>query len=220
MFSFSKARQNMVDCQIHPSGVINPALLNAFETIPREAFVPEFNKPLAYHDEDLVFRDGRFMLEPSTHARMVQALDLKPSDIVLDIGCAGGYSSAVLSPFVTTIIALEQTQKYLDDAQLVWDEHGFCNIASFKGALNKGCPDHAPYHAIIINGSVAKHPVHIANQLAVGGKMIYILKETPQDMGHVTVAMKSQNGDISSVPLFDAATPYLNGFEPKQDFVF
>ena len=219
MYSPEKARQNMVDCQIHPSNVVDPAILNAFETVPREKFVPEAHKGTAYHDENLIFKDGRFMMAPTTHARMLQSLNLSKNDIALDIGCGNGYSSAILSSLVTTVIALESVQKNLDDAQIIWDEMEYLNIAGFKGTLNKGCANHAPYDVIIINGSCSELPTDIAMQLNDKGRLIYIQKDSNSAMGQVTLVKKT-NDTLSSFSIFDASTPYLSGFEPREEFKF
>ena len=220
MSLYTSQRKAMVDSQIHPSGVIDGRILEAFAQTPREMFVPESRKPMAYNDEDLSFKDGRFIVEPSVHARMIQALEPRDGHVVLDVGCTRGYSSAILSRLVTTVIALEQKQTYLTEAQKSWDELDVCNIASFKGSLKKGAPDYAPYDLIVINGSVATIPEAIAQQLTDGGKMVSILRKPGQRMGQVMLTKHLGEGRVSSHPLFDAASPYLIGFEPAKEFAF
>lgn len=220
MSDFSKARSHMVDCQIHTNGVTNNLLLQSFETIPRERFVPEPIAGVAYQDEDLVFPDGRFLLSPMIHARMIQALDLKPDDVVLDIGGGMGYSSAILSPLVSTVIMLEETKPYIDHAIKLWDEMTLCNIAAIKGKLVKGHRKNAPYNAIIMNGAVHEIPLDIVNQLEVGGNLICILRPDGAVMGQVTLVRALGKDDYCAYNLMEAGCPYLPGFEPPSAFSF
>ena len=216
-----QARKNMVDGQIHPSGIIDPRILWNFETVPREKFVPADLVGTAYKDEDLVLPDGRFLLDPTVHARMIQALDLKSTDVILDIGCAGGYSAAVMATMVTMVIAIEQTQAHLERAQVAWDEVGANNVAAFKSNLKTGYADEAPYDAIILNGAVAETPAHLVGQLIDGGKMVFVLRPAGHVVGQVMLLQHTGDGGEFSVrPLFDAGTPYLKGFEPVETFAF
>ncbi len=220
MTDFSQARTNMVDGQIHTAGVVDPRILQAFETIPRELFVPEKSQSIAYTDEDIEIGQGRFLLEPITHAKMIQAVQPKKSDIVLDIGIGAGYSSAILSPMVTTIIALETNKRQIDKASRLWNKIGACNIALIEGKLENGVPDQAPYSLIVINGAVSEVPETVLNQMETNGRLITIVKKPGQPIGRATLFMKSKSGTISSKPLFDAAVPFLKGFEPKPQFEF
>ena len=216
-----QARKNMVDGQIHPSGIIDPRILYNFESMPREKFVPAGFAGTAYKDEDLVLPDGRFLLDPTVHARMIQALDLKGSDVVLDVGCAGGYSSAVIATMVTTVIAIEQTQAHLNRAEVAWNEVGANNIAGFKSNLKTGYAEEAPYDAIILNGAVAETPAHLVGQLVDGGVMVFVLRPVDQIVGQAMLLQHiGKGGEFSVRPLFDAATPYLKGFEPVETFAF
>jgi len=220
MNSFQQMRKNMVDGQIHPAGVIDPRVLENFESVPREEFVPSDLPGTAYKDEDLVLPDGRFLLNSTVHARMVQALDLKASDVVLDVGYAGGYSAAVIANMVTTVIAIEQTQKYLDTAQKAWDKVGANNVVGFKSALKTGYADEAPYDAMILNGAVAEVPEHLAKQLVDGGRMVFVHRPAGMTVGQAMLLQHTGGGAFSTRPLFDAATPYLKGFEPVAAFAF
>jgi len=220
MLDFQAARKNMVDCQVHTSGVMFPALLEAYKAIPREEFIPAEKKNVAYNDEDIALCDGRYLIEPAVHARMIQALDLTTDHVVLDIGGATGYSAAILSSIVSTVVVLESNQDFIKHATQVWENLGLCNIAAFEGALAKGNDGHAPYDSIIINGAVASVPDEILGQLVPGGRLVCIVKRAGHIMGEATLFERSKAGDIASYPLFDAATPYLQGFEPQPEFRF
>ena len=140
--------------------------------------------------------------------------------MVLDVGCAGGYSAAVICNMVTTVIAIEQTQKYLDSAQAAWDGVEASNVAGFKSVLKTGYAEEAPYDAIILNGAVAEIPAHLATQLTTGGQMVFVHRPVGHAMGQVTLLQHTGEGAYSLRPLFDAGTPYLKGFEPADTFVF
>lgn len=220
MKNFQAARTNMVDSQIETMGVIDPRIIEAFETIPREIFVPENMRKVAYMGEDLALGEGRYLLEPGVHARMVQALEPKAEDVVLDIGGTNGYSPAIFSTLVTTVIALEEKQKYLDKANEIWRELDVCNVVAFKGALTKGSPENAPFDIIFLNGAVSKIPENLTAQLSEGGRLIAVVKEPGQQMGRALLIKGNGRGEYSSYPLFEVGCEYLPGFEPKPEFEF
>lgn len=209
----------MVDSQIRTNGVITPGIIEAFRTVPREEFIPKTYRGMAYADEDAALGGGRFLLDPTVHARMIEAAELQENDAVLDIGCATGYSSAILSSLVMTVIALEESQEYLDRAAQMWARLGVNNAVGFKGTLSEGCPKHAPYSLIVINGAVAEIPTGIAAQLSPEGRLLAILRKPGEVMGQATIA-RNVGGRVSTFSLFSAAAPYVPGFEPKQAFVF
>lgn len=220
MADFSQTRINMVDGQIHPSGVVDQRILESFQTVPREMFVPERLQGVAYTDEDLNIGQGRYLLEPTTHAKMMQAAQPLDTDVVLDIGVGAGYSCAILSPMVTTIIALEHNKRQMDKATKLWDKLDFCNIALIEGKLEDGVPDQAPYSLIIINGAVSAVPDEVMDQLDVGGRLVAVIRETNQSVGQAVLFVKSKTDIVSSKVLFDANAPFLPGFEPKASFEF
>ena len=220
MSDFSVARTNMVDGQIQTAGVVNPLVLQAFETVPREKFVPAALQNVAYAGEDLPIGEGRFLLDPMIHARMIEAAAPNPADVVLDIGGVSGYSAAILSYLATTVVALEEKQKYLSLAEKLWAELDVCNVVGIKGNLSKGNPENAPFNLIFMNGSVSEIPEQIAAQLAPDGRLITIVKKPGAVMGCVTLVQNTGDKGFSSYPLFEAGCPYLPGFEPGPVFSF
>ncbi len=220
MLDFSKARTHMVDSQIQTNGVVDPLLLQAFSTIPRELFVPEKLQGIAYQDDDLSIGQGRYLLEPAIHAKLVQAAKPVQEDVVLDIGSATGYSSAILSPLVTTVIAVESNKKQIDKAVRLWNKIGACNIVSIEASLAEGAPLHQPFSLIIVNGAVGAIPEALCAQLSPGGRLVTILKPAGEVMGRAVLVYRSENGQISVREMFDAAAPYLEGFAPTASFQF
>ncbi len=220
MTDFSQARINMIDGQISTASVVNPKILESFGFVPRELFVPEKLKDIAYMDESLDIGQGRFLLAPIAYAKMLEAVTPNENDVVLDIGCGSGYSSAILSPLVTTVIALEHNKRQMDKAVKLWEQLGACNIALIEGALTDGVLEQAPYSLIIFNGAVSKIPPKIIDQIGNGGRLIAIIKEADSYVGCATLFAKNCNGDVSSKKLFDANAPFLKGFEPESKFNF
>lgn len=220
MSQFSIARKHMVDSQIHTAGVIDPRILEAFTSLQRERFVPENLSKVACTDENLPLGEGRFLMEPVVHARMIEVAEPKSTDIVLDVGGATGYSAAILAPMVSTVIALEETNNFLDYATWIWNELGIRNIQAFQGKLPDGNPASGPYDIIFINGAVSEIPQKLIDQLAPSGRLIAVLKKAGNVLGETTIVQKTAGGNFSARGLFEAGLPYLPGFEPKPVFKF
>ncbi len=219
MNRFAAAQKNMVDCQIHPSGIIMPGILEAFSTVPRELFVPANMAGLAYGDEDLPLGAGRYLLAPAVHAKLLQAAKPKKTDNVLDIGGAGGYGAAILSSMVTHVTALEDRKDFAQKAENAWMELAIPNVTAVTGRMTDGTPGQF-YDLIILNGAVAQIPGTIAAQIAPQGRLLAIVKKQGEMLGKAVLMMRTEQGAFSSLPLFDAAAHYLPGFEPKPAFSF
>lgn len=217
---YAKARENMVECQLMPDGVTDEDILNAYLSVPREVFLPEQKRDVAYIDEDLMLDDKRFILEPSTHARMIQALNISKDEAVLDVACATGYSSAILSYLSNTVVALGQDEDISNIAKENCENLGIYNVAFFTGELLSCCPDYAPYSAIIFNGALPRLPEDVLHNLAVNGRLIYIERKPNAHIGSVIMIHKLKDDRYSRLNLFDAATPYLPGFDQEEEFVF
>lgn len=220
MFDFAQARTNMVDCQIHTNGVIDPRILKAFETVPREDYLPKDKKAVAYQDEDIMLGNGRILMEPQVCARMIQLAKPGSDDVALVIGDSSGYVSAILSSVVSTVLTLEDDKSVLEAIEKRHVSQEICNVVSIEGDLKQGAAKNAPYSIIFINGSVAEVPETILKQLAPHGRLVAIIKGGNQIMGDVTLFEAEENGYISSYPHFKAGCPHLKGFEPKQKFSF
>lgn len=218
---YQKARENMVECQLKPDGVSNPEILEAYLTIPREIFVPAHRKDVAYIDEDIMFDDGRFLLEPSTHGRMVQALNLGKDEAVLNVGCATGYSAAILSSLAKTVISTSNSSEAIEAAKKNCEALGLYNVVFFyEENIQNGCPEYAPFRAMIFNGAIPFLPENILNNLATDGRIVYIERPSGSPIGRAILLQKLESGAFSKIALFDAATPYLPGYRPEEEFSF
>lgn len=210
----------MVDCQIHTAGVVDPVLLTAFETIPKEQFVPKEFKTVAYLDEEIAVGKDRFIIEPIILSKMLEAAGIKPEDVILDIGGSTGYTSALLSTKASSVMMLESQKEYIDQAEKNWETLDICNAFALQGPLAKGSPEKTHYDVIIINGAVTEIPDAIKAQLAPKGRLITVIRKPGQTMGQATLIQNLGENHFSSYNLFDAGCSYLDGFQPEQGFSF
>lgn len=218
MTDYTAARQNMVENQVRTNKVTDERLTSAMESIPRELFVPTEMRSVAYVDEDLLVAPGRYLLEPMVLARLLQEANVQPTDIALDIGPATGYSTAVLARLCDTVVGIETNGALVEQASETLTELGVDNAVVTEGDMQAGNPAQGPYNVILFNGAIAEIPQTIADQLADGGRLVAVKRAGP-GLGQAMLVTKF--GDIHSPRvIFDAATPYLPGYEPKRAFVF
>lgn len=210
----------MVNSQIETAGVSDAAILASFSAVPREAFVPDGLKDIAYLDDETRTAQGRFLMTPHVHAKLLQGAKLQPHEVVLDVGCGNGYSAAVLSPLVMTVIALERDKGMLQKAAKHWKNLNLCNIVPLEGCLAAGAPEHGAFDLIIINGGVAEIPQTLVEQLSPTGRLVTVLRPQGKLPGKAVIVRRSSGDKFSVVDLFDAATGYLPEFAPTDAFSF
>jgi protein-L-isoaspartate(D-aspartate) O-methyltransferase len=215
---YTPARHNMVESQLRTNKVTELRLLEAFETIPRELFVPEGLRGIAYVDKDIAVAAGRYLLEPMVLARLIQAAEIMAEDIVLEIGCATGYASAILSRIAATVVCLESDHRLAEEANATLENLGIDNVAVVEGELTAGYAKQAPYNAILIGAAVAEVPQAIYDQLAEGGRLVSVIKQPPEP-GRASL-MRRSGQSVSRRVLFDANSPLLPGFTREPGFVF
>ncbi|HIJ62479.1 MAG TPA: protein-L-isoaspartate O-methyltransferase [Rhodospirillaceae bacterium] len=215
--NFAAARRNMVNCQILTNRVTHPQLIDALEQLPRELFVPKQWRSTAYLDDDVDLGAGRYLMEPMVFARLLQGADIRPTEVVLDVGCATGYSSAVLARLAGAVVALEADSDLVSRAGAALAELGVDTVAVVKGPLAKGDASHGPYDVIILEGSVEQIPDSLTRQLADGGRLVAVVG-APGEVGRATLLLRV--GEVFSQRiLFDASIAPLPGFESAPRFV-
>ncbi len=212
-------RKNMVESQVRPSDVTDRRIMRAMLDVPRDVFVPENKRVLAYSDADIAL-DGagsRALLAPRTLAKLVQLAGPDANDHVLVVGAGCGYSAAVLSKLAASVVALECDADLATQARASLDATGCTNVEVATGPLTDGLPDQGAYDAIVFDGAVGVAPESFFAQLKDGGRIVAIVADGA--MGEAMVWLK-QGGVVSESPGFDAAARLLPGFEAGQAFVF
>ena len=215
--NFASLRTKMVDGQVRTTDVTSLPLLDALLSVPREQFVPAAKRKLAYIDEDLEIAPGRYLMEPSPFARMVQLAGVNSGDFVLDIGTGTGYSAAVLSKLAGAVVALEQDAALAAAAQEVLSTLGYDTVAVVEGPLADGYPDEGPYDVIVLEGAVDILPKGLFDQLKEGGRLVAV--EGQGNAAVVNLYVK-QNGITTPRRAFNAALKPLPGFHTQPVFEF
>ncbi|GAB4071813.1 protein-L-isoaspartate O-methyltransferase [Ancylobacter sonchi] len=220
MIDFAEMRRAMVDAQVRANDVTDLKIVAAMMETPRERFVPAALRNFAYIDDDLLVKEGapsRYLMEPMVLAKLLQAAEIGDGDLVLDVGAATGYSTAVLAKLAGQVVSLEEDAELADQGAGVLTDLGLLNAAYVKGSLTAGWPAEAPYDAILLNGSVDEAPKALLSQLKPGGRLVAVIGRGRA--GRATVFTNTPGG-VGSRIVFDAAVPTLPGFEAVPTFVF
>lgn len=215
MTDFATRRTMMVDTQIRPSDVTKFPIIEAMLAIPREYFVPADKEQAAYVSENVDLGAARVVLEPRTLAKMLDALDIQADELVLDLGCGYGYSSAVIARIAEAVVAVEENEDWIDDAQAALSRVGADNVALQAGELASGAAQHGPYDVILLEGAAEHVPDAILDQLKEGGRIAALMVEGA--LGTVKIGYKI-DGAMSWRYAFNAGAPVLPGFERHRAF--
>ena len=220
MTDFALARRNMVDGQLRPNRVTNLALLTAIGDLPRERFLPDKLKSIAYSDEDVPLGNGRFLMEPMVLGRLIQTLQPKPESRAMVVASGRGYGTAVLARLTRSVVAVESDPAMAGAAEQTIKSLGLGNVTHVVGPPESGAPATAPYDIILIEGAVREIPQTILGQLAEGGRLCTIVVAgAPGTLGVAQLVVR-EGGVTSGRPLFEAGTPLLPGFTPPARFTF
>lgn len=222
MTDFAALRRTMVDTQVRTADVTNQRLTAAMLELPRERFVPAQSAALAYLDLDVPVgeaggRSARRLLKPMVLAKMIQLAEIEPTDHVLDVGCASGYSAALLAQLAGTVVALEEDAALAASAEAELAALGAGNTKTVRGPLAAGWAATGPYDAIVVEGVVEVEPETLLAQLKDGGRLVCILG---RNAAPKVMLYRSVNGEFSGRPMFDASGPSLPGFSRPPAFIF
>lgn len=215
---YQVARHNMVENQVRTNKVTDPLVIEAMEGVPRELFLPEGKRGVAYIDEDIAVGGGRFAMEPMVIARLMQSAQIAETDVALVIGAGYGYSSALISRVAETVVSVESDKEMAAAAEATFQAENYDNVIVVEGDMATGYAKQVPYNVIIFDGAVADVPATILDQVSDGGRLLAVVRE-PGKVG-VARLYERENGVIGHRDLFDANIPYLPGFEPAERFVF
>ncbi len=221
--NFETARTKMVDNQIRTTDVTSHSILSAFLTVPREAFVADRLKPLAYIDSDIEVAPAtagqppRYMMEPSPLAKLLQLATITRDDSVLLVGSGEGYTAAILSLVAGSVVALECDAALAAQSAETLASLAAANVTVVTGALEQGYGKSSPYDVIFINGAVEEIPQALIAQLSDGGRLVAV-----EGYGNASRAkvVTREAGVFSESSFFNTAVKPLPGFRKAKEFVF
>ncbi len=221
MSDFTAQRQNMVDCQVRPSDVTDLRIIDAMLAVPREAFVPAAKRAMAYLDMDIDVASAgqakRHLIKAAVLAKLIQAAAISAADRVLVVGCATGYSAAVLAHLAAQVFATESDSALATGAARTLADLGLANVTVTTAAAAEGDKAHAPYDVIVLDGATELEPQGLYEQLKMGGRLVGVFATTQPP--RATLVARSP-ADFGSRVLFDASAPVLAGLERRPAFTF
>lgn len=212
---YTKAREMMVEQQVRPWDVLDVRVLDVLVRLPREAFVPETHRALAYADIELPLGHGERMMKPVVEGRALQALDLQPGDEVLEIGTGSGFLAACLGMLARDVVSIDRHADFVDLAHERLQAQGIANVAVEAADAMTWDTDRR-FDAVCVTGAVAAVPSRFLQWLRPGGRM-FVVRGNPPVMDAVLLHQEA-NG-IRSESLFETEIPYLVGAAPVPAFV-
>lgn len=213
MPDFAARRTVMVDSQIRPSDVTKYSIIDAMLNVPRERFVPDGREEVAYLGENIPLSRGRVLLDPRCFAKLLDALDVQPNEVALDVGAGLGYSTAVLARMAEAVIAVED--EFAAEAERRLSELGVDNAVVVSGTPADGARRHGPYDVILVEGGVEQVPAALTDQLKDGGRIGALFMEG--NLGVARIGYRAE-GVISWRPIFNASAPVMPGFATVRQF--
>lgn len=217
MVDFEAARRAMVDCQVRPADVTRYPIIAAMLAVPREAFVPRASREVAYAGAEVPVAPGRVLLDPRTFAKMLEAAQIGPTDVVLDVASATGYSTAVIARMAATVVAVEGDPALAKAARETLARLDIFNAVVEERDPALGAPEAGLYDAILINGGVERIPPALAAQLKQGGRLVALFQDGP--VGQCRLMTRAGEG-LTARRMFDAGAPVLAGFAAERGFEF
>ena len=213
--NLEQARYNMIEQQIRTWDVLDQDVLDLLMRLPREDFVPVEYHNVALADMNTPIGNGQVMMAPKMEARMLQALDLKPDDTVLEVGTGSGYVTALLASLARHVYSVEIDAELKTAAEQRLAVHGFNNVTLEEGDAARGWKNHAPYDVIVITGSLPTLPDSFKQSLKVGGRLFAIVGDAPAMVAQLITRIGQ--GEWSSEDLFETELPVLkNALEPDR----
>ena len=213
-----QARYHMIEQQIRPWNVFDPAVLDLLASVKREDFVPLAQKSLAFVDMAIALPGGQSMLPPRVQARLLQDAAVQATDKVLEIGTGSGYMTALLAHLAQRVISLEINPEIADMARANLQRAGIHNVEVRQADGSKGTPAEAPFDVIVLGGSVAEVPQSLLNLLKVGGRLVAIVGEEP--IMHAQLITRTSETNFTSVDKWDDNAPRLLNFPQPSAFKF
>jgi len=195
MTDYTAEREAMVERQLKRRGIVEPRILDAFRTVPREAFVGRGYAGAAYGDHPLPIEAGQTISQPYIVALMIQAARIGPDDLVLEVGAGSGYAAAIISRIAKHVIGIERQHELVEIARERLGRMGYANVEIVEGDGTKGWPADAPFDAILAAASGSHIPKTLIAQLAPGGRLVMPLGE-PGWVQNLVKVTKHEDGTL------------------------
>lgn len=208
----------MVKQQLRTGGVLNEAILKLYDTVPRHEFVPHTFSHFAYSDMQIPLSHDQRMLTPLEEGTILQALNLKGTETVLEIGTGSGFFTALLSKLCKEVISVDYYAEFTTNAARKLDAHGCKNVTLLTGNACRGWLEAAPYDVIVFTGAIEKLSETHLLQILPGGKLFAIEGKSPIMQAHLYVM--GQKGIEKSSMLFETLIPELVDQLKPTEFVF
>jgi len=213
-----KARFNMIEQQIRTWEVLDSKILQLFQQVPREDFVPIQYKGLAFADIEIPIGHGQTMLSPKIEGRILQTLEIRKTDTVLEIGTGSGYLTALLGKLSMQVRSVEIIEALSVLARSRLAKHDIDNVVLEVGDAAQGWPAHGPYDVIVFTGSMPILPRDIRQQLKVGGRMFAVVGEPPAMEAVMIQCVATDN--YRQQALFETCLPPLTNAPQPSRFEF
>jgi protein-L-isoaspartate(D-aspartate) O-methyltransferase len=213
--NLEQARTNMVEQQIRTWEVLDQEVLDLLYVVPREEFVPERHRALAFSDLEIPLQDGERMWQPKLEARVLQELALKKTDRVLEVGTGSGYLTALLAHRAASVVSVEIRPELAAFGRGNLERHGIDNVTLEVGDAARGWERHAPYDAVVLTGSTPLLPRAFVEQLNPGGRLFAVVGEPPAMQARLVFCAAA--GASRSVDLFETVIrPLVNAEQPAR----
>jgi len=212
------ARANMIEQQIRPWDVLDQTVLDTLNNTPREEFVPEAWRNLAFADLSIPLDHDQLMMPPRVEARLLQALEIKPFETVLEVGTGSGYLTALIAKLAKQVYSVDIHADFVETAQQTLAAHDINNAMVEQGDASSGWDRHGPYDVVILTGSTPAVPNALLQDLRVGGRLFAVTGDSP--VMEAQLFLRPQIDEWSSETLFETVLPRLQGFDAPQQFLF
>jgi protein-L-isoaspartate(D-aspartate) O-methyltransferase len=213
--NLEQARTNMVEQQIRTWEVLDQDVLDLLYLVPREDFVPENHRALAFSELEIPIGHGQRMWQPKMEARVLQELAIRKTDRVLEVGTGSGYLAALMSHRASHVFSVEINPALAEFGRANLERHGADNVTLEIGDAARGWPSHAPYDVIVLTGSTPLLPRSFVEQLAPAGRLFAVVGEAPAMKARLVVA--TVPGAWRATDLFETViAPLVNAEHPPR----
>ena len=213
--NLEQARANMVEQQIRTWEVLDQDVLDLLYVVPREQFVPEAHRALAFSDMEIPIGEGERMWAPKMEARVLQDLNVRKSDRVLEVGTGSGYLTALLAHRAARVHSVELKPALAAFGRGNLERHGVDNVALESGDAARGWPAQAPYDVIVLTGSTPVLPKSLLAQLAPAGRLFAVVGDAPVMSARLLTC--AAPGEFREASLFETViAPLLNCEQPPR----